>query len=215
MAGHGKKYFKARETISSEQVYPLEKAVNKLKESAYVKFDESVDVDVNVGIDPSKGDQVVRGSVLLPHGIGKKVSVIVFAKGDYAEKALRAGADHVGAEDLIEKIEAGWMDFNYAVATPDLMGLVGRVAKLLGPRGLLPNKKTGTVTFDVASTVEDLKSGLLTSKNNSDLFFKIGSEILNASYTTRSNFHKTILRKKHLSTLLTNAPTNHLHLIDT
>ena len=176
MAKHGKKYYKAREQISSEQVYPIEKAVAKLKEVAHVKFDESVDVDVNVGIDPSKGDQVVRGSVLLPHGIGKKVSVIVFAKGEYAEKAMKAGADHVGAEDLVEKIEAGWMDFNYAVATPDLMALVGRVAKLLGPRGLLPNKKTGTVTFDVASTVEDLKRGRLFFKNdkNGIVHFTVG-----------------------------------------
>jgi len=176
MAKHGKKYFKAREGFSGEQAYPIEKGVAKLKELAYVKFDESVDVDVNVGIDPSKGDQVVRGSVLLPHGIGKKVTVIVFAKGEYAEKATKAGADYVGAEDLVEKIEAGWMDFNYAVATPDLMGLVGKVAKLLGPRGLLPNKKTGTVTFDVATTVEDLKKGRLFFKNdkNGIVHFTVG-----------------------------------------
>lgn len=176
MAKHGKKYFKAREGVSSEQTYPIEKGVAKLKELAHVKFDESVDVDVNVGIDPSKGDQVVRGSVLLPHGIGKKVTVIVFAKGEYAEEAMKAGADYVGAEDLVEKIEAGWMDFNYAVATPDLMGLVGKVAKILGPRGLLPNKKTGTVTFDVAITVKDLKKGRLFFKNdkNGIVHFTVG-----------------------------------------
>ncbi len=176
MAKHGKKYYKAREGISKEQVYPIEKGVIKLKESAHVAFDESVDVDVNVGIDPAKGDQVVRGSVLLPHGIGRKVSVIVFAKGEYADKAVKAGADYVGAEDLIEKIEAGWMDFSYAVATPDLMGLVGKVAKQLGPRGLLPNKKTGTVTFDVANTVEDLKKGRLFFKNdkNGIVHFTVG-----------------------------------------
>ncbi len=176
MAKHGKKYYKARESISKEQVYTVEKGVIKLKESAHAAFDESVDVDVNVGIDPAKGDQVVRGSVLLPHGIGRKVSVIVFAKGEYADKAEKAGADYVGAEDLIEKIEAGWMDFNYAVATPDLMGLVGKVAKQLGPRGLLPNKKTGTVTFDIGNTVEDLKKGRLFFKNdkNGIVHFTVG-----------------------------------------
>ena len=104
-----------------------------------------------------KGDQVVRGSVVLPHGNGKKVKIAVFAKGEYADAARKAGADYVGAEDLIEKIEGGWFDFNNAIATPDLMGLVGKVAKILGPRGLVPNKKTGTVTFDVASVVADLK----------------------------------------------------------
>ena len=176
MAKHGKKYYKAREGISKEQVFPIEKGIAKLKEAPHAAFDESVDVDVNVGIDPSKGDQVVRGSVLLPHGIGRKVSVIVFAKGEYAEKAIKAGADFVGAEDLIEKIEGGWMDFNYAVATPDLMGLVGKVAKQLGPRGLLPNKKTGTVTFDISSTVEDLKKGRLFFKNdkNGIVHFTVG-----------------------------------------
>ena len=113
---------------------------------------------------------------MLPHGIGKKVTVIVFAKGEYAEEAMKAGADYVGAEDLVEKIEAGWMDFNYAVATPDLMGLVGKVAKILGPRGLLPNKKTGTVTFDVAITVKDLKKGRLFFKNdkNGIVHFTVG-----------------------------------------
>ena len=135
--------------------------LKKLKSLHTLKFDESVDVNVNVGIDPSKGDQVVRGSVLLPHGTGKPVKIAVFAKGDYAESARKAGADYVGAEDLIEKIEGGWLDFNYAIATPDLMGMVGKVAKILGPRGLVPNKKTGTVTFDVAAVVEDLKRGRL------------------------------------------------------
>lgn len=167
MTHHGKKYEHAREKMP-----PLGKALSfidglkKVKELAYAKFDESVDVNVNVGIDPSKGDQVVRGSVLLPHGTGKPVKIAVFAKGDYADQARKAGADYVGAEDLIEKIEGGWLDFNYAIATPDLMGLVGKVAKILGPRGLVPNKKTGTVTFDVAPVVEDLKRGRLFFKND-------------------------------------------------
>lgn len=176
MVKHGKKYYKAREGLSKDEVYSFDKGVSRVKELAQAKFDESVDVDVSVGIDPSKGDQVVRGSVLLPYGTGRKVKVLVFAKGDYAEKAVKASADYVGAEDLIEQIEGGWMDFTYAVATPDLMGLVGKVAKILGPRGLLPNKKTGTVTFDVAAIVEDLKKGRLFFKNdkNGIVHFSIG-----------------------------------------
>jgi len=166
MAMRGKKYKKAHSVLGKEQMFSLQEGVAKVKELAYARFDESVDANVNLGIDPTKGDQVVRGSVLLPHGTGKKVKVLVFAKGDYADQAERAGADYVGADDLIEKIESGWLDFNYAVATPDLMGLVGKVAKILGPRGLLPNKKSGTVTFDVAETVSDLKKGRLFFKND-------------------------------------------------
>lgn len=166
MTMRGKKYKKAHSVLSKEQMFSLQEGVAKVKELAYARFDESVDANVNLGIDPTKGDQVVRGSVLLPHGTGKKVKILVFAKGDYADKAEKAGADYVGADDLIEKIESGWLDFNYAVATPDLMGLVGKVAKILGPRGLLPNKKSGTVTFDVAETVSDLKKGRLFFKND-------------------------------------------------
>ncbi len=166
MIHHGKKYRAAREKLSAVKPVSFAEGLKKVKELAYAKFDESVDANINVGIDPSKGDQVVRGSVLLPHGTGKKVKIAVFAKGDHAEAARKAGADYVGAEDLIEKIEGGWLDFNNAVATPDLMGLVGRVAKILGPRGLVPNKKTGTVTFDVADVVADLKKGRLFFKND-------------------------------------------------
>lgn len=162
----GKKYQKALEALSKGKVLSLQEGVAKVKELAYARFDESVDVNVNLGIDPSKGEQAVRGSVILPHGIGKKAVIIAFAKGDYADAALKAGADFVGGEDLIEKIEGGWMDFTYAVATPDLMGLVGKVAKVLGPRGLLPNKKSGTVTFDLGPVVEDLKRGRLFFKND-------------------------------------------------
>ncbi len=176
MKNHGKKYLQAREQIPYGKAFPLEEGLKKVKELSYVRFDESVDLHVNLGIDPSKGDQVVRGSVLLPNGIGKQVKVLVFAKGDYAEAARKAGADYVGAEDLIEKIEGGWLDFNNAVATPDLMGLVGKVAKILGPRGLVPNKKTGTVTFDVADVVGDLKRGRLFFKNdkNGIIHFPVG-----------------------------------------
>jgi large subunit ribosomal protein L1 len=169
MNRHGKKYLAVREKINALKKsgnFSLQEGIAKVKEVAYARFDESIGVDVNLGIDPQKGDQVVRGSVLLPHGIGKKVKVLVFAKGDYADAAIKAGADYVGLEDLIEKIESGWIDFNYAVATPDLMGLVGKVAKTLGPRGLLPNKKSGTVTFDVAEVVNDLKKGRLFFKND-------------------------------------------------
>lgn len=150
--------------------------MEKLKKIAHAKFDETVDVDVNVGIDPSKGEQIVRGSLVLPHGRGKKIKVLVFAKGDYAAQAQKAGADYVGAEDLVEKISTGWLDFNFTVATPDLMGVVGKLAKLLGPKGLLPNKKLGTVTFDIAGVVSDLKKGQLFFKNDKSgiVHFSIG-----------------------------------------
>lgn len=167
MAKHGKKYRNALAKVSDRlAVLPVADALAKVKDLAYAKFDESVDVSINLGINATKGDQVVRGSVLLPHGTGKRARVIVFAKADYAAAAEKAGADYVGAEDLIKKIEDGWMDFDYAVATPDIMGAVGKLAKLLGPRGLLPNKKVGTVTFDVAAIVSDLKKGRSFFKND-------------------------------------------------
>jgi large subunit ribosomal protein L1 len=166
MSKHGKKYLKAAEQVQKNQVVSSQEAFEKLKKLAYAKFDESVDAHVNLGIDASKGDQVVRGSVVLPHGKGKTVKVVVFAKGDHADEALKAGADYVGADDLVEKINAGWTEFDYAVATPDLMGIVGKVAKILGPRGLLPNKKVGTVTFDVGETVKELKKGRVFFKND-------------------------------------------------
>lgn len=172
----GKNYRKAATGHQKGQVFALEDALMRMKEKKFAKFDESVDIAVNIGIDPSKGDQVVRGSVTLPHGTGKKVRVVVFAKGEYAEKAIKAGADHVGMEDLIDKISAGWMDFEYAVATPDVMGAIGKLAKQLGPRGLLPNKKVGTVTFDVDFIVKELKSGRAFFKNdkNAIVHFSLG-----------------------------------------
>jgi large subunit ribosomal protein L1 len=166
MTKHGKSYREAKNKAPVGPPLSVFEGVKKVKELAYAHFDESVDVNVNVGIDPSKGDQVVRGSVLLPHGTGKTIKVVAFAKGDYADAARKAGADYVGVEDLIEKIEGGWVDFNYAIATPDMMGIVGKVAKILGPRGLVPNKKTGTVTFDVAGVISDLKKGRLFFKND-------------------------------------------------
>lgn len=177
MAKHGKKYVAALEKVGNRHnPISIDHALEKVKSLAYAKFNESVDVSLNLGINAEKGDQVVRGSVVLPHGAGKKVRVIVFAKGDYADQALKAGADVVGADDLIKKVEDGWLDFEYAVATPDIMGAVGKLAKILGPRGLLPNKKVGTVTFEVADVVADLKKGKAFFKNDKQgiVHFSIG-----------------------------------------
>lgn len=157
MSSHGKKYLQAFKKTQQREPALVQDVLKSIKENAFAKFDESIDADINLGV--GKTDQVVRGSVVLPHGRGKKSRVIVFAKGDYAEQAVKAGADYVGTDDLIEKITNGWMDFEYAIATPDMMGLVGKVAKILGPKGLLPNKKLGTVTLDVADVVHDLKKG--------------------------------------------------------
>lgn len=166
MIKHGKKYRKAREQVQPGQTLPLKEAFAKVKGLSFVKFDESVDAHVNLGIDASKGDQVVRGSVVLPNAKGSVARVLVFAKGDYAEQAKKAGADFVGSDDLIEKINSGWMDFDYAVATPDMMVAVGKVAKVLGPQGKLPNKKLGTVTFEITDVVSDLKKGRVFFKND-------------------------------------------------
>lgn len=155
----GKKMKAALEKIEINKVYPLEEALRLVKESSYTKFDESVDLAINLGIDPRKSDQMVKGSVVLPHGIGKKVRVLVFAKGEKEKEAVEAGADIVGAEDLVEKITKGWLDFDKAVATPDIMGLVGKLGKILGPKGLMPNPKLGTVTFDIAKAVKEIKAG--------------------------------------------------------
>jgi len=149
MSRHGKNYINAREKVDINLSYSAKEAIKKVKEAAYARFDESMDAHINLSIDPSKGEQTVRGSVVLPFGRGKKVKIAAFVKGDYVQQAQKAGADYVGAEDLIERIEGGFLDFDFAVATPDLMGLVGKVAKILGPRGLVPSKKSGTVTFDI------------------------------------------------------------------
>lgn len=154
-----KKMEAARAKVERAKEYSLEEAVALLKETAHKKFDETVDMSFNLGIDPKKSDQMVRGSVLLPAGTGKKVRVLVFAKGEKEKEALDAGADYVGGEELIQKIQGGWLDFDKAVATPDMMGAVGKIGKILGPRGLMPNPKLGTVTFDVAKAVAELKAG--------------------------------------------------------
>ncbi len=168
MFKRGKKYRKAQEKIKEQlgQASSLESLLDLVVKNASAKFDESVDADIVLGIDPTKGEQAVRGAVLLPYGRGKDVRVVAFVKGDKEEEAKQAGADYVGLDDLIEKIEKGWMDFDAAVATPDLMGKLGKIAKILGPRGLLPNKKVGTVTFDVGSVIKDLKKGRVAFKND-------------------------------------------------
>ncbi len=155
----GKKLRAAQDKVEAGKEYSLEDAIKCAKEAAYAKFDETVDLTLNLGVDPRKSEQMVRGTVVLPHGIGKKVRVLVFAKGEKEKEALEAGADFVGAEDLVEKITKGWLDFDKSVATPDVMGIVGKLGKILGPRGLMPNPKIGTVTFDVAKTVREIKAG--------------------------------------------------------
>lgn len=155
----GKKLRTAQDKVEIGKEYSLEDALKRAKEATYTKFDETVDLAVNLGIDPRKSEQMVRGTVVLPHGIGKKVRVLVFAKGEKEREALEAGADFVGAEDLVDKISKGWLDFDKSVATPDVMGVVGKLGKILGPRGLMPNPKLGTVTFDIARTVKEIKAG--------------------------------------------------------
>jgi large subunit ribosomal protein L1 len=155
----GKKLITAKEKIEAGKEYSLDSAVELVKNLAYVKFDETVDLALNLGVDPRKSDQMVRGTVVLPHGTGKSVRVLVFAKGEKEKEARDAGADYVGAEDLVEKITKGWLDFDKVVATPDIMGVVGKLGKVLGPRGLMPNPKLGTVTFDVSKAVKEIKAG--------------------------------------------------------
>jgi large subunit ribosomal protein L1 len=155
----GKKIVSATEKIEQGKQYSLEEAVKKVKESAFVKFDETVDLALNLGVDPKKSEQMVRGTVVLPYGTGKSVRVLVFAKGEKEKEARDAGADFAGAEDMVEKITKGWLDFDKVVATPDVMGVVGKLGKILGPRGLMPNPKLGTVTFDVGKAVKEIKAG--------------------------------------------------------
>jgi large subunit ribosomal protein L1 len=154
-----KRYDAAAAKIASDRQYSLDEAIGVLKSMPGAKFDESVDLSFRLGVDPKHADQMVRGAVVLPHGIGKTVRVAVFAKGEKEREAREAGADVIGAEDLVERVQGGWMEFDTAVATPDLMGQVGRLGKVLGPRGLMPNPKLGTVTFDVSRAVREAKAG--------------------------------------------------------
>jgi large subunit ribosomal protein L1 len=159
MATRGKKYLEARGKVDRNKRYELEAGVKLLLETATAKFDEGIDLAIRLGVDPKKADQMVRGTAVLPHGTGKKVRVLVFAKGQKEKEASDAGADFVGAEDLIEKISKGWLEFDKAIATPDMMGLVSKLGKILGPRGLMPNPKVGTVTFDLEKAVKEIKAG--------------------------------------------------------
>ena len=159
MATHGKKIVDAKKTIEREKLYPLAEAVKLVKQNAKAKFDETVEVAINLGVDPRHADQMVRGVVSLPNGTGRSQRVAVFAKGDKAEEAKKAGADIVGAEDLVAKVQEGNIDFDKCIATPDMMGLVGRLGKVLGPRGLMPNPRVGTVTMDVTKAIKDAKGG--------------------------------------------------------
>ena len=154
----GKKYLAAKSQVESK-TYAVSEAMQVVKKAAFAKFDETVDLAVQLGVDPKHSDQMVRGSVLLPHGTGKKVRVAVFAKGDKEKEAKEAGADIVGSEDLVEKITKGWLEFDRVISTPDLMGMVGKLGKILGPRGLMPNPKSGTVTFDLARAIREVRQG--------------------------------------------------------
>jgi len=156
---HGRKYLDAAKLVEPERRYEIAEACALMPQLATTKFDATVEVHLRLGIDPRHADQLVRGTVVLPHGTGKTTRVIAFAQGEKAQEALRAGADEVGGDDLVKKIDAGWFDFDVAVATPDMMGMVGRLGKKLGPRGLMPNPKSGTVTFDIERAVGEVKSG--------------------------------------------------------
>src|SRR5678816_1143046 len=155
----GKRYETAAAKIAPDKQYSLDEAVSILKSMPAAKFDQSVDLSFRLGVDPKHADQMVRGAVVLPHGIGKTVRVAVFAKGEKEREAREAGADVVGAEDLVERVQGGWLEFDSTIATPDLMGQVGRLGKVLGPRGLMPNPKLGTVTFDIGRAVREAKAG--------------------------------------------------------
>lgn len=159
MADHGKRYQDAAKLVDRARTYLPVEAVSLVRETSSVKFDASVEAHLRLGVDPRHADQMVRGTVVLPHGTGKVVRVAVFAQGEKAQEALRAGADEVGAEDLVKKIEAGWLEFDVAIATPDTMGQVGRLGRILGRRGLMPNPKAGTVTFDIERAVKEVKGG--------------------------------------------------------
>jgi large subunit ribosomal protein L1 len=164
MPKRGKQYSNSKQKVDTSQRHAIGDAVKLAIDAAYAKFDETVDVAVRLGVDPRHADQMVRGTVVLPNGLGKEVKVLVFAKGEKEKEAQEAGAEFVGNDELIEKIKGGWLEFDKAVATPDMMGAVGKIGRVLGPRGLMPNAKTGTVTFDVGRAVNELKAGKIDFK---------------------------------------------------
>jgi len=159
MPDHGKKYQQAAALVDRTKAYPPIDAVELLKQTSYVGFDASAEAHIRLGVDPRHADQMVRGTVVLPHGTGKLIRVVAFAQGEKAQEALRAGADEVGGEDLVKRIEAGWLEFDVAVATPDMMGMVGKLGRILGRRGLMPNPKSGTITFDLDRAIKEVKGG--------------------------------------------------------
>jgi large subunit ribosomal protein L1 len=159
MPQHGKKYLDALKLVDENKLYEPQEAVSLLKKMSYVKFDSTIEVHMKLGVDPRHADQMVRGVAMLPAGAGKEVKVLVFAQGEKANEAEAAGADFVGLDDLIKQIEADWLGFDVAIATPDVMGKVGRLGKKLGPRGLMPSPKAGTITFDLARTIQEVKAG--------------------------------------------------------
>jgi len=159
MPKRGKRYIESRKKIDTIERLPVDDAVRMAIEASFARFDETVDVAVRLGVNPKHADQMVRGACSLPHGLGKDVRVVAFCKGEKENEALEAGADAAGGEELVERIKGGWMEFDKAVATPDMMAQVGKIGRVLGPRGLMPNAKTGTVTFDLANTIKELKAG--------------------------------------------------------
>ena len=192
MPKYGKKYQEAAKLLE-DKVYEAEEAVDLLKKTATAKFDETVEVAVKLGVDPKHADQQVRGAVVLPHGTGKTKRVLVFAKGEKVKEAEAAGADFVGAEELVQKIQGGWADFDVAVATPDMMGTVGRLGKILGPKGLMPNPKVGTVTLDVTRAINEIKAGKI--EYRTDKAGNIHAPIGKVSFDNRKileNFHTLI-----------------------
>ncbi|GAA3876110.1 50S ribosomal protein L1 [Tessaracoccus defluvii] len=187
---HSKGYNAAAEKRAAEQVYSPEETMRLIKEMASAKFDETIDVGVRLGVDPRKADQMVRGTVNLPHGTGKTARVLVFAAGDKADAARAAGADEVGTDELIEKVAGGYLDFDAVVATPEMMGKVGRLGRVLGPRGLMPNPKTGTVTMDTAKAVSDIKGGKIEFRvdRHANLQFIIGKASFTAEQLTENYY---------------------------
>ncbi len=164
MAKRGKKYRESLQKVDRKKRYSFDEAVQLALDCSYASFDETLDLAVRLGVDPRHADQMVRGTVVLPNGVGKKIRVAVFAKGEKEKEALEAGADYVGSDDLVEKVQKGWLEFDKAIATPDMMSAVGKLGRILGPRGMMPNAKLGTVTFDVAKAVNEIKAGKIDFK---------------------------------------------------
>ena len=164
MADHGKKYKQASTLVERERSYPPTEAMDLLKQTSLVGFDATTEAHIRLGVDPRHAEQMVRGTVVLPHGTGKRVRVVVFAQGEKAQEALKAGADEVGGEDIVKRIEAGWTDFDVALAAPDMMGMVGKLGRILGRKGLMPNPKAGTITFDLERAVKEVKAGRIEFK---------------------------------------------------